>query len=113
MHVALPHSLALAYLSALGSTDQTLAERVFEHLNGALLSPQLLYLTHQPNVLATAAIYFAAREVAVKLVEGTNWWEVFDVDREGLGFCVMAMGSFKGFAEAEKEKWREAKIDLG
>lgn len=113
LHVSLPHPLALTYLSALGANSETLAKRVFEHLNGALFSPQLLYLTHQPNVLAAAAIYLAAREVGVKLVDGTNWWEVFDVDREGLGFCVMAMGSFKGFAEAEKAKWSGGEIDLG
>lgn len=113
VHVALPHSLALTYISALGANGEELAKRVFEHLNGALLSPQLLYLTHQPNVLATAAIYLAAREAGVKLVEGTNWWEVFDVDREALGFCVMALGSLRGFAEAEKEKWSRGKIDLG
>ena len=113
VHVAVPHPLALTYLSALGARSKALASLVFEHLNGALLSPQFLYLTHQPNVLATAAIYLAAREVGVKLVEGTNWWEVFDVDREGLGFCVMAMGSLKGFAEAEKEKWKSGSIDMG
>ena len=113
LHVALPHQLALTYLSALGTNNDKLAKRVFEHLNGALLSPQLLYLTHQPNVLATAAIYLAAREVGVKLVEDTNWWEVFDVDREALGFCVMAMGSLEGFAEAERKRWRETKLDLG
>ena len=113
VHVALPHPLALTYLSALGANSEELAKRVFEHLNGALLSPQFLYLTHQPNVLATAAIYLAAREVGIKLVEGTNWWEVFDVDREALGFCVMAMGSLRRFAEAEREKWQEGKIDLG
>lgn len=112
VHVALPHPLALTYLSALGSNSQQLAKRVLEHLNGALLSPQFLYLTHQPNVLATAAIYLAAREVSVKLVEGKNWWEVFDVDREALGFCVMAMGSLEGFAEAERQKWREGKISF-
>ena len=108
IHVALPYTLALTYISALGAGDSSkLAARVFEHLNGALLGPQLLYLTHQPNVLATAATYLAAKEVGVKLVESVNWWEVFDVGREGLGFCVMAMGSLQGFAEAEKKKWKE------
>jgi cyclin L len=114
VHVALPYTFALTYISALGhSGNHVLATRTIEHLNGALLSPQWLYLTHQPNVLAVAAIYLAAREVGVKLVGSVNWWEVFDVDREGLGFCVMAMGSLKGFAEAEAEKWKEKKIDLG
>lgn len=66
------------------------------HLNGALLSPQLLYLTHQPNALAVAAIYLAARENDVKLPEG-EWWEVFDVEREELGFLVVGMRSLEGW----------------
>lgn len=104
IHVAHPYTLALTYLSALGTSSPDLTKRVISHLNGALLSPQLLYLTHQPNVLAVAAVYLGAREVGTKLVE-ENWWEVFDVDREALGFCVMAMGSLEGFAEAEGRKW--------
>jgi hypothetical protein len=111
-HVALPHGLALTYLQALGVSTTSLAKRVFEHLNGGLLSPQLLYLTHQPNALAVGAIYLAAREIDVKLVE-QNWWEVFDVDREDLGFLVLAFGSLENFAAAEREKWSGKTIPLG
>lgn len=103
-HVALPHAIALTYLQTLGVTSSDVSRRIFEHLNAALLSPQLLYVTHQPNALAVAAIYLAAREVGVKLVD-VEWWEVFDVDREDLGFLVVAMRSMEGFAQAEKEKW--------
>lgn len=107
-HVSLPHALALTYLSALGAHDSPdLVKRVLEHLNGALLSPQWLYLTHQPNVLAVAAIYLAAKETEVKLAVEVNWWEVFDVGREELGFVVVGMGSLGGFAEEEARKWRE------
>jgi hypothetical protein len=73
-------------------------------LNAALFSPQLLYLTHQPNSLAVAAIYLAARETGAKLVD-CEWWEVFDVEREELGFLVVAMRSMESFARAEEEKW--------
>ena len=104
-HVALPHTIALTYLETLGATTEAVARRVFEHLNAALLSPQLLYITHQPNALAVAAIYLAAREVGTKLVD-EEWWEVFDVDREELGFLVVGMRSMEGFAVAEKEKWK-------
>lgn len=103
--VVLPHGLALTYMQALGVSSATLARRVFEHLNAGLLSPQMLYLTHQPNALAVGAIYLAARELGVKLVE-QNWWEVFDVDREDLGFLVMSFGSMSNFAQAEMEKWK-------
>lgn len=113
--VVLPHKLALTYLQALPTGDypkfQDVALRVFEHLNAALLSPQLLYLTHQPNQLAVAAIYFATRELKVKLPE-VEWWEVFDVEREDLGFLVLSMGSLNGFAEAEEERWHSGDFRL-
>ncbi|KAM3420978.1 hypothetical protein BST61_g1406 [Cercospora zeina] len=107
-HVALPHTLCINYLQTMDAfqsgAGKAVAKVAFKHLNSALLSPQLLYLTHQPSALATAAIYLAAREVNVKLPE-VEWWEIFDVDREELGFLVVALRSVEGFALAEKQKW--------
>ena len=110
--VTLPHHLALTYLQTLGvlpptSTEEstTLAARTLAHLNTALLSPQLLYLTHRPPALAVAAVYLAAREAGVKLTR-MEWWEVFDVDREELGFLVVALGSCEGWIRDEKERWQ-------
>ena len=111
-HVTLPHTIALTYLQALGVLKPASANRVLEHLNGGLLSPQILYLTHQPNALAVAAIYLAARETGTKLADG-NWWEVFDVEREDLGFLVLAYSSLPGFAETERTKWLGRKVPLG
>lgn len=99
--MALPHGLAVTYLQALdfcGDASRTkITRRVIAYLNTALLSPQLLYLTHQPNALAVAAIYSAARdaEISAKMPE-CPWWEVFDVDREELGFLVVGMRSVEG-----------------
>lgn len=107
-HVALPHPLAITYLQTLdvfsSSKGKTVAKRTIEHLNTALLSPQMMYLTHQPNALATAAVYLAAREEGVKLPE-SEWWSVFDVEREELGFLVVGMGSLGVFAGKEGERW--------
>ncbi|KFY56286.1 hypothetical protein V496_06731 [Pseudogymnoascus sp. VKM F-4515 (FW-2607)] len=111
VHVALPHPLAITYLQTMDifsaayskSTGPKLARRAIAHLNTALLSPQMLYLTHQPNALAVAAIYLAAREEGVNL-PSVEWWEVFDVEREELGFLVVAFLSMQGFcAEMGKE----------
>lgn len=110
-HVALPHTVALTYLQTLGTASAPVSRRVFEHLNAALLSPQLLYLTHQPNALAVAAIYLAARETDARLVDG-EWWEVFDVDREELGFLVVGMKSIESFAKSEDEKWKGRPVPL-
>lgn len=114
-HVALPYTVCINYLQTLdvfGTPVGTLvAKRAFAHLNSALLSPQLLYLTHQPSAVATAAIYLAARETDAKLPE-VEWWEVFDVDREELGFLVVALRSMDGFALEEKHKWSRRKVPL-
>ncbi|KAK5128464.1 hypothetical protein LTR85_003132 [Meristemomyces frigidus] len=114
-HVALPYTLCVNYLQALEvfqtSEGSMVAKRAFAHLTSALLSPQLLYLTHQPSALATASIYLAAREVDVKLPE-VEWWEVFDVDREELGFLVVAFTSLQGFAIEENRKWGRRKVPL-
>lgn len=110
-HIVIPHTIALTYLQTLNAASTVLAKRVFEHLNASLLSPQLLYVTHQPNALAVAAIYIASREVGVKLAED-EWWEIFDVDREELGFLVVAMNSMEGFARSEKKAWAGRRIPL-
>ncbi|EER27217.1 hypothetical protein CPC735_025530 [Coccidioides posadasii C735 delta SOWgp] len=110
-HVAIPHPIAFTYLQTLGSSTPAAVKRTIEHLNTALLSPQLLYVTHQPNAIAVAAIYLAARETGVKLVD-CEWWEVFDVDREELGFLVVAMRSMEAFAQAEEEKWNGRPLPL-
>lgn len=112
-NVVLPHRLALTYLQTLGVLPSTpspksraLAARTLAHLNTTLLSPQLLYLTHQPAALAVASIYLAARETGVKL-STCEWWEVFDVDREELGFLVVGLQSCGGWIADEKKRWSE------
>lgn len=114
-HVALPHTLCINYLQTLDTfqsgAGKIVVRAAFAHLNSALLSPQLLYLTHQPSALATAAIYLAARETNIKLPE-TEWWEVFDVDREELGFLVVALRSIEGFALAEMANWGRRRVPL-
>ncbi|KAF2725091.1 cyclin-L2 [Polychaeton citri CBS 116435] len=114
-HCALPHALCINYLQTMDAFRTTegpsLAVRAFKYLNTALLSPQLLYLTHQPPVLATASIYLAAKEVGAKLPE-VEWWEVFDVDREELGFLVVALQSVENFAAARKDQWNGRKVPL-
>ncbi|KAK4248133.1 cyclin-like protein [Corynascus novoguineensis] len=98
-HVALPHPLAVTYLQALeflGVPKDRIAKKAVAYLNAALLSPQMLYLTSQPNALAVAAVYNAARDIGAKMPE-CEWWEVFDVEREELGFLVVGMRSVDGW----------------
>ncbi|KAL5117563.1 hypothetical protein ACEQ8H_004593 [Pleosporales sp. CAS-2024a] len=115
VQVNLPYTLCITYLQALEIFSHPraseLAKRAIAYLNSALLSPQLLYLTHQPPQLATAAIYLAARECRIKLPE-VEWWEIFDTDREELGFLCVGMLSVEGFARQEKERWEGRRLPL-
>lgn len=70
-----------------------------------------MYLTHQPPCLATAAIYLAAKDIGIKLPD-VEWWEVFDTDREELGFLVVGLLSVESFAKAEKEKWDNRSVPM-
>ncbi|KAF1932924.1 uncharacterized protein M421DRAFT_53242 [Didymella exigua CBS 183.55] len=115
VHANLPYALCVTYMQALDVFTHPrvseLAKRAIAHLNTALLSPQLMYLTHRPPSLATAAIYLAARETGIKLPE-VQWWEVFDTDREELGFLCVGFLSTQGFAEQEKSNWVGRRVPL-
>lgn len=115
LQVNLPYTLCITYLQALDifghPRASDLAKRAVTHLNTALLSPQCLYLTHQPPTLATAAIYLAARESGIKMPE-CEWWEVFDTDREELGFLCVGMLSLEGYAQEERSRWEGKKCPV-
>lgn len=116
LHVALPHPLVVTYTQALdlfgkGNSEGVggkVAGRAVRLLNSVLLSPQRVYLTHQPNVLAVSAIYLAARQEGVSLPN--EWWEVWDVEREELGFCVVAMLSVHTWVEEMGQKRLERMV---
>jgi hypothetical protein len=84
-----------------------IVKRSFGYLTDALLSPSLLYLTHQPNSLAVAAVYLAARECGVKLPAG--WWDIFDCEREELGFLVVGMKGVEDFVKGQVKSWKGKK----
>ncbi|KAI4693504.1 uncharacterized protein J4E88_001877 [Alternaria novae-zelandiae] len=114
-HVQLPYTLCITYMQALDIFSHPraseLAKRAIAHLNTALLSPQCLYLTHQPHELATAGIYLAARETGIKMPE-CEWWEVFDTDREVLGFLCVGLLSLEGWVKDERERWEGGKVPM-
>ncbi|EPS38434.1 hypothetical protein H072_7830 [Dactylellina haptotyla CBS 200.50] len=108
--VQLPYTLAFNYLQSLGVLThtseppprETPAERLFSplqneklvattfaYLTDLLSSPSQVYLTHHPHELAVAGIYMASRDHGVKLPG--RWWEVWDVERETLGFLVVVI----------------------
>ncbi|KAF3902827.1 Cyclin-L2 [Arthrobotrys entomopaga] len=66
-----------------------LVSTTFAYLTDLLASPSKVYLTHHPHEIAVAGIYIAARDHGVKLPE--RWWEVWDVERETLGFLMVVI----------------------
>jgi len=106
-HLSLPYTLCINYIQSLSVLSAEVVKKSFGYLTDALLSPSLLYLTHQPNSLAVAAVYIGARECEVKLPAA--WWDVFDCEREELGFLVVCMKGVKEFVEGERKLWRGRK----
>jgi len=107
--VSLPHPLAITYLQALDFAGHPrdpgpITARVLAYLNTALLSPQMLYLTHQPGELATAAIFLASRDLGAKMPP-EPWWELFDVDREQLGFLAVSLISVETIVRRQREEF--------
>lgn len=106
-HLSLPYTLCINYIQSLSVLSAEVVKKSFGYLTDALLSPSLLYLTHQPNSLAVAAVYIGARECEVKLPAA--WWDVFDCEREELGFLVVCIKGVKEFIEGERKLWRGRK----
>lgn len=112
--VQLPHVLALQYLQLLDLLPNTpVVTRTLGYLNDAIYSPSLLYSTHLPHILATAAIYLASRECDVNLPKGMEaqdeewgWWDIFDCDREELGFTAVCLKGLEKVVEEEMERTR-------
>lgn len=96
----------------MGGNKDALGARAVAYLNTALLSPQMLYLTSQPHALAVAAVYNAARDVGAKMPE-CEWWEVFDVDREELGFLVVGMRSVEGWGKRMRGDLKTMGVERG
>lgn len=47
----------------------------------------------------------------VKLPED-EWWEIFDCEREDLGFLVVAMLSMPAWAQEEAKKWEQIEVPM-
>jgi len=64
----------------------------------------MLYLTHQPPELAAAAIFLAARDLAAPMPPDP-WWDLFDLDREQLGFLAVALISLEPLLARQRREF--------
>lgn len=98
--VVLAFSLALSYIQVLqldshgSKNDTSFSNAVYTLINTATLAAApSLYNVHQPNTIATVAIYLAAAELQMPVTEDTEWWQVFDVQSEDFGHCLVMVCS--------------------
>ncbi|KAK9454480.1 cyclin-like protein [Dipodascopsis uninucleata] len=106
-HVVCAHTLLLEYVNMLALDSdkdrlEKLVSRAWRHVNDALLSR--IPVVHQPNVIAITALWLAARETNVELLDGEPWWTAFDVDTEDMGHMVLLLRSLYHTAIAEQQR---------
>ena len=80
-----PTGLLVNYLNALEVVDPRLAQRAVNYVNDA--GGSVVYICHQPNVVACAAIRLAAKDFQMELPKDPEWFRVFDVEEKELAKC--------------------------
>ena len=82
VHVQHPHGYVVNYLQVLGLTAPTPSmkeaplQRAWNYVNDCSRTPAVVLF--QANVLATAAIFLACRDLGIPLSTKSQWWQVFD-----------------------------------
>jgi hypothetical protein len=90
--VVLPYSLAMSYLQVLGlGSNDRMCGLTWTLVNDAIRCCPYLMITHQPNVVAVGCIVVAAAQLNLVVSEQDGWWEIFDVDSEDMGHCMVVV----------------------
>ena len=76
-----PHKFLLVYLQILGGST-ALAQQAWNYLNDSLRTQ--LCVRFKPEIIASGAIYLAARKLGIVLPENPPWWELFDANKAQL-----------------------------
>ncbi|KAK9388389.1 cyclin-like protein [Lipomyces mesembrius] len=105
MHVVTPYTLCFEYLVAMNVDNERqkiIAQRAWNYINDTMKTK--ICILHQPNVIAATAIWLAAREADVELLDGEKWWEAFDVDTEDMGHVVLLLREGRNIAIRERDR---------
>lgn len=105
------------------ASKETFGQTVWTILNDAMVATAPgLAVVHQPHTIAGAAVYLAAARLGVQIggvdasgdEEGAEegqvqrWWEVFDVDSEEVGHClVMIVDGLERFKKLKERAVKE------
>ncbi|GFH22926.1 uncharacterized protein HaLaN_20462 [Haematococcus lacustris] len=81
VHCDHPHKLLISFVKVLDG-DQELIQRAWNIVNDSLRTS--LCVRFRSEVIASAAIFLAARQLQVCLPETFHWWEVFSVKTDQL-----------------------------
>ncbi|KAJ8097968.1 cyclin-like protein [Lipomyces tetrasporus] len=105
MHVVTPYTLFLEYLVSMNvdkEREKTVAQRGWNYINDIMKTRICIF--HQPNVIAVTAVWLAAREADVEMLDGEKWWEAFDVDTEDMGHVVLLLREGRDIATRERDR---------
>lgn len=91
VNITLPYAYMVNYLQVMGIVDnKNLVQRAWTHVNGLLWT--VMPTTQQPNVLACAAIYLAAREEKVRMPP--HWMCVVDCSEDDVSQIATQLDNF-------------------
>ncbi|KAL6763186.1 cyclin-like protein [Haematococcus lacustris] len=88
VHCDHPHKLLISFVKVLDG-DQELIQRAWNIVNDSLRTS--LCVRFRSEVIASAAIFLAARQLQVCLPETFHWWEVFSVKTDQLVEAVRVL----------------------
>ncbi|EFN86179.1 Cyclin-L2 [Harpegnathos saltator] len=83
VHVKHPHKIIVMYLQVLGyEKNRTLMQHSWNYMNDSLRSD--VFLRYQPETVACACIYLAARQLQIPLPALPSWFSLFRVDESAI-----------------------------
>ncbi|XP_012542877.1 cyclin-L1 isoform X3 [Monomorium pharaonis] len=83
VHVKHPHKIIVMYLQVLGyEKNRTLMQQSWNYMNDSLRSD--VFLRYQPETVACACIYLAARQLQLPLPTSPAWFSLFRVSESAI-----------------------------
>jgi len=98
LHVDHPHKFILFYVHILNGTNE-LAQQAWNYLNDSLRTT--LCIRYKPEVIASGAIYLAAKKLAIPLPENPPWYHLYDTTLEQLQIIESEISSLYGMSKIE------------
>ncbi|XP_070149548.1 cyclin-L1-like isoform X2 [Polyergus mexicanus] len=83
VHVKHPHKIIVMYLQVLGyEKNRSLMQQSWNYMNDSLRSD--VFLRYQPETVACACVYLAARQLQLPLPVSPTWFSLFKVNESSI-----------------------------